>query len=399
MKDLAGERILCRDEAAVLKALREARRQGAAIVPGGSEFPSPPEQGDASHAYLSLAPMDRVLSFDRTDLTITVQPGMTLAALNAALVGSGQRSTLEAPDPETWTVGGLVAGRAPSFSEGAHGPVKDHVLGLRCVDGAGRSLAFGGRVVKNVTGYDLVRLLSGSRGTLAVLTEVTLRLTPVPPATSTWVFQRPADEDPGPLVARLRTLPYRMTRLVVVQGEAVGVEGRPTLIALTLEGAPATLADATRKLESLTPGGEPIEDDAARELWQTLLAFSEEKARHLEAGGAVSVVLNLARRLRPRMVDRRGALVIDALGGKLHYTEAAEESDHDAWWAELKLGEYLSSRGAWAALPSDPLDAVHGPQRFGRPSPKELELLLRIRRSFDPDGILSPGRTAWSPAS
>ncbi len=399
MKDLAGERILGLDEQTVVKVVREARRQGAGLVPGGGEIPPSLGPGDASHAYLSLAPMDRVLSFDRTDLTITVQPGMTLAALNAALNGSGQRTTIEAPDPSTWTVGGLVVGRAPSFSEGAFGPAKNQVLGLRCVDGAGRALAFGGRVVKNVTGYDLVRLLAGSQGTLAILTEITLRLTPRPRAASTSILTLASDEDPAPLVRRLRALPYQLTRLVVADGEAVGIEGRPVLVAVELEGAPEALERAREDIDRLRTPQDVLDGAAASAFWQELVAFSEGRARHLEVGGAVSVVLDAAHRLRSRMNASGGALIVDALAGRLHYTESARNENHDAWWESLNLRATLSQAGAWSALPSDPMDEVLSPDRHGRPTPGELKLLRRIKHAFDPDGILSPGRTAWSPAS
>lgn len=127
-----------------------------------------------------------ILAVEPADMTVRVLAGTSLTDLAAALHEHGQRTTLAGPDPSRSTVGGALASGQSSIRRLGDGPVRDAVLGLRWVSAEGRVVQAGGATVKNVSGYDLCRLMVGSQGTLGVLGEVVLRTRPEAP-TSRWL--------------------------------------------------------------------------------------------------------------------------------------------------------------------------------------------------------------------
>ena len=169
------------DDVAVV--LGEAQHDGTAVYPhgGGTAMGCgglPARRG----VVLDTRGLDRVIDHAARDMTITVQAGMTVAALQARLGTERQRLAVDPPLPEQATVGGLIATGASGPLRFAHGTVRDHLLGVRVVDAAGDVVCSGGRVVKNVAGYNLCRLYAGSFGTLGVVVEATFQVRPVPAA-------------------------------------------------------------------------------------------------------------------------------------------------------------------------------------------------------------------------
>jgi glycolate oxidase FAD binding subunit len=135
--------------------------------------------GDAPSRYdtaVDLRELRGMVEHPAADLVCIVRAGTTLAELAAALAPAHQRWPVDAPEPERATVGGTIASAAPSAARLRHQHVRDWVIGCQAVLGDGTIVRAGGRVVKNVTGYDLSRLYSGSYGTLAAITEVSLKL-------------------------------------------------------------------------------------------------------------------------------------------------------------------------------------------------------------------------------
>lgn len=128
---------------------------------------------------IDLQKMNSVVDYPARDMTVTVQAGMTVSALNTVLAEENQQLPIDEFDPSI-TVGALVAGDIAGPRQFGYGTLRDYVIGIEAVDGQGRIFHAGGRVVKNVAGYDLCRLLVGSRGSLAILTQVTFKLKPVP---------------------------------------------------------------------------------------------------------------------------------------------------------------------------------------------------------------------------
>ncbi|HEY7832452.1 MAG TPA: FAD-binding oxidoreductase, partial [Ktedonobacterales bacterium] len=187
------------NEAEVAALLAHAEREGLKVlVRGGGtqlDLGFPPAGGDL---LLSLARLDQVVEHAPHDLTVTVQAGMPLAALQAALAPAGQWLALDPALPVGATVGGLIATNASGPRRLRYGGVRDQILGVRVALAGGSVVKGGGKVVKNVAGYDLPKLYTGALGTLGVVVAATFRLYPLPAASRTVALTVP---DPAPLGA------------------------------------------------------------------------------------------------------------------------------------------------------------------------------------------------------
>ncbi len=169
------------------------------------------------HAWvLCTRRLDRLIDYAPADLVITVSAGMRLSAVQAVLSAYGQYLPWNLPLPDEATIGGIVAsGRSGSWRF-RHGTPRDRLLALRAVRGDGVPFKSGAKVVKSVAGYDLHRLLCGSWGTLAVMTEITLKVAPLPPTRQAVCWCAPDWSAVEPTLAQLMTLPLQPDSLDVV---------------------------------------------------------------------------------------------------------------------------------------------------------------------------------------
>jgi glycolate oxidase FAD binding subunit len=182
------------------------------LVPVGGRTalaPPVPENG----TLIDMTPIEAVIDYPARDMTITVEAGMRFDALQRRLAAEHQCLPIDVPQSDRATVGGAIATNAGGPRRYGHGIWRDYVIGISAVDGQGRLFAAGGRVVKNVAGYDLCKLLIGSRGTLAIITHVTLKLRPLPESRAFLCL--PCD-DTGHLDRLLETLNLSRTRPVVL---------------------------------------------------------------------------------------------------------------------------------------------------------------------------------------
>src|SRR5262249_13522274 len=122
----------------------------------------------------------RVVAYEPKDLTITVEAGLSVGALNRALASARQRLPVDPCDPDATTVGALIAASHAGPLRLSEGSARDLLIGIRYVGHQGRIIHGGGRVVKNVAGYDLMKVLGGSFGTLGIITEATFKVRPIP---------------------------------------------------------------------------------------------------------------------------------------------------------------------------------------------------------------------------
>jgi glycolate oxidase FAD binding subunit len=200
---------------------------------------------------LETGGLDRVLEHEAGDLTCTVEAGIRLSALQAALGRSGQRLSLDPPgDP---TLGACLARRLSGPLSHRYGTPRDLVLGVTLVLGDGTVASSGGKVVKNVAGYDLAKLVCGSEGRLGLIARVSLRLHPLPAASATLVAET---DDPAGVVAALRRSQLQPRALDVLPPGRVAVlfEGRAAAVESQLEVA--------RTLAGGVPVGEAVWDEA-----------------------------------------------------------------------------------------------------------------------------------------
>ncbi|HEX2438835.1 MAG TPA: FAD-binding oxidoreductase [Methylomirabilota bacterium] len=164
--------------AAVVRAAAEA---GAAVLPwGGGTAVAVGEPPPHAALVLGLGRLSRLVEHEPGDLTVTVEAGQTLAGLQAALRAQGQWLSLDPPDAERATIGGIIAADASGPRRHLYGTMRDVLIGLTVVTADGAIVHGGGKVVKNVAGYDLPKLFVGAWGTLGVVVEATFKLRPVP---------------------------------------------------------------------------------------------------------------------------------------------------------------------------------------------------------------------------
>ncbi len=263
------------DEPAVAALIAAAYKSGTPVYPigGGTSLdygPRPVRPGIG----LSMDPMNRVLDHPANDLTITVEPGLTLAELNRHLATKRQWLPIDAPEPARATVGGIVATNACGPRRYAHGTIGDYLIGIRAIDGCGEAFAGGGRVVKNAAGYNLPRLMVGSLGTLGVITQLTFMVRPLPTHSALVICDMPSFRQAECLLdalGRSRTTPMIVELLAgpalphcplpalpdaAAARLVVGFEGS----AAEVQGMANVLCDEWRAL-----GADWIDDDRRRE--------------------------------------------------------------------------------------------------------------------------------------
>src|SRR5947207_167556 len=186
------------DELAAI--LRDASERGQVVVPWGAGtlqhlgYPPNPEA-----IILHTAALNRIVEYNPADLTITVEAGATLGAVQETLRPHGQWLPWDPPAPGTATIGGLLAAGASGPLRLGYGAPRDWVLGMRVALGDGRLIKSGGKVVKNVAGYETHKLQIGALGTLGVIVEVTFKLSPLPERTGSLALACSRREDAAAL--------------------------------------------------------------------------------------------------------------------------------------------------------------------------------------------------------
>ncbi len=160
--------------------VRQAVASGTALYPVGGQTQislgaQPTKPGQA----VDMRGLDQIIDFPARDMTITVQAGITIQALRAILAKENLRLPIDVPQADLATLGGILAANVSGPRRYGYGTLRDYVIGISALNDEGREFKAGGRVVKNVAGYDLCKLLVGSLGTLGIITQVTLKLRPL----------------------------------------------------------------------------------------------------------------------------------------------------------------------------------------------------------------------------
>src|ERR1700761_364635 len=363
-----------------------------------------------TNALLDLSALNAVTSYEPTELIITVQAGAPLADVLSLIDSRNQQFAFEPINtslllgtPDIGPIGGMIAAGLAGPRRIKAGAARDHLLGAHAVSGFGDSFVAGGKVVKNVTGYDLCKLLAGSWGTLAVMTEVTLKVMPRPESERTLVLRGLDDVTANRAMTAALGSPFDVSGAAHVPNSALrasaggfgglGSSGQAVTL-VRLEGIAASVAHrAATLVKLLAPFGtaEIVEDAASTAIW-----VAARDVQPFAAGGTLGawpvwrIVCPPASggALGERLTRDSGGDVIYDWGGGLIWAALPPKPDAQA----ALVRERVNAVGGHATLlrASDEVrrnvDVFH-PQQGGLAALGE-----RVRLSFDPKNILNRGR-------
>jgi glycolate oxidase FAD binding subunit len=364
----------------------------------------------ATNALLDLSALNAVTSYEPNELIITVQAGAPLADVKSLIDSKNQQFAFEPVDTEMLlgisgggTVGGMIGAGLAGPRRVQAGAARDHLLGAHAVSGFGDSFKAGGRVVKNVTGYDLCKLLAGSWGTLAVMTEVTLKVMPRPESERTLVVRGMNDVTANRAMTAALGSPFDVSGAAHVPNSSLraalgglGNIGSPheALTLLRLEGITSSAAHRAAALaELLSPFGaaEILEDAASAAIWNSVRDVEPFAAKGaLGAWPVWRIVCPPASggALGERLARDTGGDVIYDWGGGLIWAALPPKADAQAALVRPRV----DAVGGHAML----LRASDAVRRnvdvFHPPSSGVAALSERVRHSFDPKSILNRGR-------
>jgi glycolate oxidase FAD binding subunit len=369
--------------------IREARSRKEGIFPRGRgtqlEVGYPPSR---SGIILETTAWQQVVDYPSRDLTITVQAGISVGQLQAVLAEQGQWLPVDVPQAATATLGGSLAVNVSGPRRYGYGTWRDYVIGIRFLQDEGVEVQGGGRVVKNVAGYDLMKLQIGALGTLGVITQVTLKVRPKPERSTAILFGSTAEEL-GPmldLLHRSATRPVAVEAMNQATWDAMGLPpsrpDTPWLIlvgyeekAVTVDWQVRTVQEEVRRAGVSAEGIELAEPEA---LWQRITDWPSQSPR--------PVVEKV--RVRPsRVADalRQAAQTEDwvhahALSGILwrHRQQLPHPENTD------------EDRGILWRVPPQSKGALW---LWGADPPASTWAFLReLKRTLDPDNVFNPGR-------
>ena len=333
---------------------------------------------------LSLASFNRVIAYEPEELILEAGAGITLSEIDKLLQQRQQMLAFEPPDfskllgsKHAGTLGGTLACNLSGPRRISAGAARDHVLGIRGVNGSGEIFKSGARVVKNVTGYDVPRLMAGSYGTLAALTAIIFKVLPKP---ETELTLQSVAQDAG---AALTLMTMAMQSSCEVSGAAF-VPG--TGVFLRLEGIPLSIAYRAGKLRALLAlPCEHLDAAASRQVWASIRDAAALKAPLTDTIWRIS----LAPQEAPRVVDELQRhfsfrYILDWAGGLLWLTHATGEN-------HASLIRQSASPGAATLFRAD--EEARQTMAVFPPLPSaHAALSLRLKQSFDPKGLFNPGR-------
>jgi glycolate oxidase FAD binding subunit len=398
-----------RDAKDVENAVQWALGEGRALEilgHGSKRAIGRPPQTDLT---LDLSALSGVTLYEPEELVLSAKAGTPLSEVEALVAGKGQRLAFEPMDCGQLlgsgigrgTIGGTIAANLCGPRRITAGAARDHLLGFVAVSGRGETFKSGGRVVKNVTGYDFCKLMSGSWGTLAAMTEVTVKTLPKP-ETEVTVMMSGLDD-----AAAVRAMTAAMGSTCEVSGAAhlpattaarfpmgAAVAAGRALTALRLEGVAPSVAHRKAALQAaLRPHGDTatIDDMVSRRLWMAIrdvAAFASSRTGPDQPLWRISTTPTKGHELAARVAGETEAEMLYDWAGGLVWIATPAAADAAAGLVRAAVNEL----GGHATLIRGPAQLratldVFEPQEAGLAA-----LTKRVKESFDPKGVLNPGR-------
>ena len=412
--------IQTKEVAELAELVKYANREKIPVYPRGqstslSGGPLPVKGG----MVIDLSVMDDLLVIDEEDLVAIVSPGVLTANIHKA---AEEKGLMYPPDPSSShvsTIGGNLAENSGGPRGLKYGVTKDYVIGLEVITPQGEIIRTGGRTVKNVTGYDLTKLIVGSEGTLGIITKAVLRLIPKPPASETVMAIFDSLVDAGRAISKILTsgiLPSKME--LMDQASMTAVEnyqpsGLPTdaeaLILIELDGHPMAIRDEAEQVfrvcqeigarEVRIPRSKKEKDDMwkARKLVSPAIVRVKPTKISEDATVPRSKIPEMCRRLQQIKEKYNIHLVVfgHVGDGNLHPNIIADKSDKEEmqrvekavaeiFQAAVELGGTLSGEHGIGVMKAPFMEMELGAAG--------LDMMKRIKQSWDPNNIMNPGK-------
>jgi glycolate oxidase FAD binding subunit len=364
----------------------------------------------ATNALLDLSALNAVTAYEPNELIVTVQAGAPVADVLSLIDSKNQQFAFEPMNisallgtPEVGTIGGMIGAGLAGPRRIKAGGARDHLLGAHAVSGFGDSFKTGGKVVKNVTGYDLCKLLAGSWGTLAVMTEVTLKVMPRPESERTLVLHGLDDVAANRAMTAALGSPFDVTGAAHLPNSALrtsadglahlGSQQQP-LTLLRLEGIAASVAHRAASLGKMLASfgtADMIDDAASAAAWASI-----RDVKPFASGGALGA-WPLWRIVCPpasggamglELARETGGDVIYDWGGGLIWAAVPPKPDAQAALVRARV----DAAGGHATLLRAPEEVRRNVDVFQPQQAALAALGERVRHSFDPKHILNRGR-------
>jgi glycolate oxidase FAD binding subunit len=372
----------------------------------------------STNAVLDVSALNAVVAYEPNELILTVQAGAPMADVLSLIDSKNQQFAFDPMDTsvllgtgaQQGTVGGMIGAGLAGSRRIAAGGVRDHLLGAYAVSGFGDAFKTGGKVVKNVTGYDLCKLLAGSWGTLAVMTEVTLKVMPKPEAERTLVLRGLSEDDAGQAMRAAMNSPFEVSGAAHLTGSALRTVGGPLaemrdgdggLTLVRLEGIGVSVQHRAGSVSDLLKAfgaAEIVADERATEMWRAVRDVAPFAADGPRALWPVWRIV-----CPPAKGPSLGALLARETGGEVIYDWAggliwAALPPHETAQAKALRARVEAAGGHATLLRAS--DSVRAAADVFHPLATGVAALGdRIRKSFDPKHILNRGRMVRMAAS
>ena len=358
----------------------------------------------ATPLKLDLSALAGLAFYEPEELVLSAKAGTRRSEVDALLLASRQAYAFEPPDfarllgsNQGGTLGGMIAANLSGPRRIKSGALRDHILGFSAVSGRGEAFRCGGRVMKNVTGYDLPKLMAGSWGTLCALTEVTMKVMPAPETTATLLLFGLSDEDAGAAMRDAMLTPLDMAGAAhlpadVARASALDdiANAGSSVTLLRLEGFGESVAFRLAELQARFTAEQAVLDPQ-----RSALAWSEIRDVHLLAEPRERLVWRIS--LPPSDGPRAMGHIRTAAPAAIGYYDWAG----GLLWVSVPPSEHGSTQVIRGSIPPATGHAtlIRGPTSLRgsvfvfEPLPDPLaKLTQRVKQAFDPAGVLNPGR-------
>jgi glycolate dehydrogenase FAD-binding subunit len=374
-------------EQELAKALAWTNENELCVAPRGSGtklgWGSPPRVLDA---VVSTQRLNRILEHAWADMTTTVEAGCTVAQLQDELAKHGQRLAIDPLFPERTTIGGLIATNDSGTLRLRYGGIRDLIIGITVALTDGTLARSGGKVVKNVAGYDLQKLMTGALGTLGIITQATFRLHPLPKESRTLSFDCQDADAANRLVLAI------MDSMLVPTGLQLRMQADSTpRLDIRIDGIQAGVEAQSEQLQKLTADMRPAEGDA--DVWSQRESLWQGKEPAIICtvsvlpSQLVAVASAVARLCSSPQLGWK--LMAQSTGLATLRIEASESSQ--LLFALNGIRAAVHGLGGNAVVLSCPTDMKRQIDAWG-PTGDAQQLMVRVKQQFDPRGILNRGR-------